>query len=439
MPDIRCFGIITFRIRSPVLRFSILTPRSSTYSPAPVTRLHLAAPVRCVWFPFQRGLLGSTMAGAGQQTSLAFLFLLLASHFWREYLIAARFLVALIVIAAVFFAGWSMGFGLPDFPLPHRPSVHYSGAPRRRIVNICAWPQSRSRCGFSRILLSADPAAPAYAASRAVWDRLFGSSVDHRRLARPCGSLCLLLFASMLLAVIFAAVGLRFSARFSVKRRDCVYAARSLILLPYSVDGVGRVQGDRSHGVEPLSVYSGPGVGLVLGLAGVGRLFDRQEDAIPEPWCPWRSRCCCPCRATPSPATSDRQTESLSRMGPPSPALRDRRDHAPTVVARACGRVYVRPLLYLPSGMYPWNGFEFTRALPLYLKDGIKADNRSIPVTQVLASPEISQANLLNGVRSGVDLKDGRSAAVRCLSFSRPSRAAGARSYRTARSKRLWL
>jgi hypothetical protein len=67
------------------------------------------------------------------------------------------------------------------------------------------------------------------------------------------------------------------------------------------------------------------------------------------------------------------------------------------------GMVCVRPELYMPSGMYPIPFADFSRVLPLYLETGALGQGQTVGISAVFDRLEITQANLLNGGRRGIE------------------------------------
>jgi hypothetical protein len=345
-----------------------------------------------------------TMWEAGQQTTLALLFILLSLAIGSRYLRGGPPLLLAAIMITALLASWSMGFGLLAVPLLVIQAAVLHPHWRKRVAAICILPAVTVLSGFA-VLLWSDRSGFDYARSRATLDQaLQVVPWTYTALRGLAASYAAPVCAPLVLGIVFSVAGLFFWRAFLSKDRLlALLVPASLLLLPYALTAVGRVQlGIGSAASSRYQYLAAAALGLIMAwLAGgvfeiaksrysnalvalsLVVLLTLPLDALAgyvylgrSPMLEW--------------GRSARRFVSLA-------VYRRNWANAPA------GTVCVHPELYLPAAMYPHPFFDLSRALPLYAADGVRADVCPAGIASVLDSKEITRRNLLNGGTRGIE------------------------------------
>jgi hypothetical protein len=368
-----------------------------------------------------------SMWEAGQQTTLALLFVLMSLVIGSRYLRhgTASFLACTMLTALL--ASWSMGFGLLVIPLLAVQALvshvlHRSSTERARAV--CILPAAAVLCGFA-VLLWSDRAGFEFARSRAsVGQTLQVLPWTFTALRGLAASYASPVSAPLALGGLFMLAGLfQWRRFFSKNRLLALLVPVSMLLLPYALTAAGRVQlGMRSAASSRYQYLPAAALGLILAwlAGGIFGIVQRQNAKALFPLAL--------VGILSLPLHALAEYEYLRRHNPMEEWGRQARRFVDLAIYRhnstdvPAGMACVRPQLYLPAGMYPHPFFDLSRALPLYAANGIRGDVCTAGMASLLDRPDLTRINLLNGGARGIVPGKWTSRGSAVASFDAPSR-----------------
>jgi hypothetical protein len=365
-----------------------------------------------------------TMWEAGQQTTLALLFISLSLILGSRYLRRGTTDLLAYTMLTALLASWSMGFGLLVIPLLIAQAV-VSGRRRwKRAIAICGLPAVTILFGFA-VLLWSDRGGMEFARSRAsLGQALQTIPWTFTALRGLAASYVAPVCAPLVLGGVFLLAGLFFWRRFISKDRLLsLLVPVSMLLLPYALTAVGRVQLGMSSAASSRYQYL-PAAALGLILAWLaGGVFSIAQSRYSKALFPLALVV-----LLTLPLHAAAGYEYLRRHSPMVEWGRSARRFVDLAVYRAnresvpAGMACVRPELYLPAAMYPHPFFDLSRALPLYAAGGVRGDVCTVSIASVLDSREITRSNLLNGGERGIEPGKWRSYSSAIASFDAPVR-----------------
>jgi hypothetical protein len=364
-----------------------------------------------------------TMWEAGQQTTLALLFILLSLVLCARYLRRAEPLLLAATMLTALLASWSMGFGLLVVPLLVAQAA--ASRPRRwkRAAAICLLPAVMVLSGFA-VLLWSDPDGLELARSRATLAQALQvvpwTVTALRGLA---ASYATPRYAPLALPGVFVLAGLFFRRRFFSKARMLtLLAPLSMLLLPYAITAVGRVQDGIGFAASSRYQYL-PAAALGLILAWLaGGVFDIAQNGYPNALAPLAL-----VTLLTLPFDSAAGYAYVQVHSPMPEWGRSARRFVRLAVYRTdwdpppAGMVCVRPELHLPAAMYPRPFFDLSRALPLYAGKGVRGDACGARIASVFDRKEITRLNLLNGGARGIQPGKWSGGHATTVSFDAPA------------------
>lgn len=358
-----------------------------------------------LFFAFSGVYWETTMWEAGQQTTLALLFMLLSLVLCGGYLRKpAAGLLAFTVLSALL-ASWSMGFGLLVVPLLALQALAFaaSQAPGRRawkrVMLICALPAAAVLVGFAAATFvnrqGIAAAARETTLHNVVWMIPWTVAALRGMAASYRSPVC----APLLLGGISLLVGLFFRRYFLSKDRLlALLMPVAMLLLPHALAAVGRAQSGTAFAASSRYQYL-PAAALGLILAWLaGGIFSIVESRYPKILQPLAVLflLTLPWHAIAGYEYVGRYSQSLGR-GRAAHRFVSLAIDAPHGPLAPPGMACVRPELYLPPGMYPLRFFDLTRALPLYAGNRDLGDRCTVAIASVLGNPDLAHMNLLPG------------------------------------------
>ncbi len=340
-----------------------------------------------------------TMWEAGQQTTLAMLFILLSLILGRQYLRQGKAAPLAGAMASALFATWSMGYGLLASPLLAVEAIISLLSGRRqwkRAAAVCLLPTLTILVAFG-VMLRTDPTgfgnARRAATLRQALQVLPWTAAALRGLA---ASYLAPLSAPLVLGGLLLLAGFFLGHSFvSPSRLLILLPPISMLLLPYALTVVGRA--NSGIGLAASSRYqylAAAALGLMLAWIASG-IFEIAQARYPKMLFPLALALLL---TLPLHAAAGylyiRRNSPMVQWGVQarrfvSLAI-DRHTWAGVTPSNTC----IRPNLYLPTAMYPYPFFYLERALPLFGGANIPA----APVESLLSSGDLAPSNLLRGV-----------------------------------------
>ncbi len=368
-----------------------------------ITRLRVPRLFGTLCFAFSGAYWEVTQWEAGQQTSLALLFILVSLIVAGCYLRTGGAAWLALTMVSALLASWSMGFGLLVLPLVV-VQASASGERGKRGVAVCALPFAAILASIAIVWLI-DPHGAALVGRRA--------SVEQAMAVIPwtltalkglADSYLAPVAAPMALACLFLCVGIFFPRRFLSGRRLSALAMPIVMLLsPYALTAIGRVQlGMNAAASSRYQYIPAAGLGLIVVWVASG-LFVIAKQRYPQLLRPLAlvTLLTLPLHAVASYRYIG-QHSLLTGWGEEAQRFVSAVVQRPEWKRTPPGMAYVTPELYLPNGMYPQPYFELNRALQLYPSDVQRPGITTVSSAAAFGSQEITRANLLNGGARGI-------------------------------------
>ena len=360
-----------------------------------------------------------TMWEAGQQTTLALLFILLSLALASRFLRGgdARLLAIVVITSAL--ASWSMGFGLLMIPLLAARALLAVRMEWKRALALAVGPSLVTVLGYA-VLLRTDLAGLQFAQSRASLSQglhvIPWTSVGLRGLANSYLSpLC----APVVLCGFFAVAGLIYRRRFFTKRRAAALVTPLLLLvLPYVLTSFGRVQlGIELAASSRYHYLPAAALGLLAAWTAAGAFEIAPRAGF---WLAMAIMITLPLDAIAGYEYARRHSPFFEwgRNGRRFAELMLNQHDAEQAPA---GVACVRPELYLPASLYPRPVVDVERVLPLYGGAAAAVDACRLRVTSVLGRADVQPLNLLAaGQRSFEGAPSAYRAEVPCANTAKP-------------------
>jgi hypothetical protein len=343
-----------------------------------------------------------TMWEAGQQTTLALLFILLSLIVGSRYLRRGEPLLLAVTMCTALLASWSMGFGLLVVPLLAAQAAASRRRTWKRVAAICTLPAVTIMLGFT-VLLRSDRGGLEHALSQAsVRQALQVIPWAFTAMRGLAASYRAPLSAPLVLSIIFSVAGLFFWRRFLSKdRMFALLVPLSMLLLPYALTAVGRVQlGIPSAASSRYQYLPAAALGLILAWLAEG-VFSIARSQYSNAFLPLALMVLL---TLPQHALAGyvhlRRHSPMDGWGQLARRFVSLAVYQRNWANVPAGMVCVRPELYLPTVMYPHPFFDLPRALPLYASAGGPAGVCTVGMASVLGLPQIARMNLLNGPRA---------------------------------------